>query len=214
MKKFKKLISIILVTIMFCGCLLTEGFAEGEALLGDIDGDGKISTKDARSVLRMASGVDPENLALADLDGDGFVSVEDAVKTLYEATNIGGVVIPDKNGENYLSDEPDNEFIKIIAKAYDIDEEALVAIYSVPDSGTNYVLQFGNKGTSFNKKYPKNADNLVMVYHIGIAPKREISYTDGKLTGGKHHNCTASEGWMVFGLVKTEVMAQYPTYFN
>ena len=214
MKKIKKISAILLSLITCIGSLCMSVSAEDTVLLGDIDGDGTVSTEDARTVLRMASGIEAENLELADLDGDGYVTVEDAIKTLYEATNIGGVVIPDKNGENMLSDEADNDYIVLIAEQYNLDPASLVAIYSVPDSGTNYVLEFNNTGTIFNKKYEKSADNLKRVYHIGVAPKREISYTDGKLTGGEHYNCTASEGWMVFRLVKTEVMAQYPTYFK
>lgn len=214
MKKIKKILSLLLSVFVLVGCLCVSSSAVDSVILGDIDGDGTVSTGDARMVLRMASGIEAEDLTLADVDGDGYVTVEDAIKTLYEATNIGGVIIPDKNGDNFLDDKATNEFIKIIANKYNLDPASLVAIYSVPDSGTNYVLQFGNTGTALNKKYEKSADNLVKVYHIGVAPKREISYTDGKLTGGEHYNCTASEGWMVFKLVKTEVMAQYPTYFK
>ena len=214
MRISKKVFALLLSLVMMLSCFAVCAFAEDSVLLGDVDGDGKVSIDDARMVLRMASGIENEDITVADLDGDGYVTVEDAIKTLYEATNIGGVIIPDKNGDNFLDDKATNEFIKLIANKYNLDPASLVAIYSVPDSGTNYVLQFGNTGTALNKKYEKSADNLVKVYHIGVAPEREISYTNGKLTGGEHYNCTASEGWMVFKLVKTEVMAQYPTYFK
>lgn len=125
-----------------------------------------------------------------------------------------GIVIPDKNGDNFLTDAPNNEFIKLIADTYNLDPASLVAIYSVPDSGTNYVLEFKGSGLLGNKPpYEKSVDNLKKVYHIGVAPEREISYTDGKITFGDHYNCDVAEGVIVFNLVKTTVMEQYPDYF-
>ncbi len=212
MKNFKRVLSALMAVVIVFSCLFLVASAEGTTIAGDVSGDGKLTTEDARMVLKMACGVSAE-VSAADINGDGIVSVEDAITVLYEATNIGGVVIPDKNGENFLDDKPSNEFIKLIADTYNLDPDSLVAIYSVPDSGTNYVLQFGNTGGVFIKQYEKSAENLVKVYHIGIAPERKISYTDGKLTGGSHYNCTAAEGWMVFSLVKSDVMAQYPSYF-
>ncbi len=215
MIKVKRVISLLLSLVMIFGCMCVTSFAEGEAVLkGDFDGDGKYTTTDAHNILRMAAGIIPENVELCDITGDGYVTAKDAIQVLYEATNIGGVVIPDKNGENKLDDRNTNQFIVLISETYNVDPDSLVAIYSEPDSGTNYVLQFGNTGTIFNKKYEKSADNLVRVYHIGLAPARTISYTDGKLTGGTHYNCTASEGWMVFRLIKSDVMPQYPSYFK
>lgn len=213
MKKTKKLLSFLIASLMLFSCFIVVSSAEGTTLKGDMNGDGEYTLEDARIVLKMAAGVLPEDVDNADMNGDGYVSVDDAIQVLYEATNIGGVVIPDKNGENELNDKPTNEFIVLISETYNIDPEALVAIYSVPDSGTNYVLQFGESGGLFNKEYEKSADNLVRVYHIGLAPSRTISYTDGKLSGGTHYNCTAAEGWMTFKLIKSEVMPQYPTYF-
>ena len=211
-KKFKFLSLFLCSVILFCS-LSIVAFAEGEngeLILGDIDRSGKVDSQDAREILKMASGIIEENITVADMNGDGIISVDDATQALVKATNIGGVVIPNKNGDNYLSDDPNNEFIKLIASTYNIDKNALVAIYSVPDSGTNYVLQFKGKGL-LNKTYEKSPDNLYRVYHIGLAPERTISYTSG-LTG--NYNCSAGEGALVFNLVKTKVMTQYPDYFE
>ncbi len=217
MKRFIKPLSIILCITLCFGAFSVCALAEGEEtkpVLGDVNGDGELTTDDARIVLRMACGIDDENISLADVNGDGIVSVSDAIKVLRDATTIGNVVIPDKNGDNFLDDNPNNEFIKLISETYDIPTEALVAIYSVPDSGTNYVLQFKKKLLS--DEYNKTTSGLEKVYHIGIAPERKISYTDGALLEGSshHYNCTAAEGWITFNLVKNEVMAQYPTYFK
>ena len=211
MKKTSKLLSFLLCLVVFLSSLSVVAFAEGDVLLGDVDGNGTVDTQDAREILKMASCIIPENLAIADMNGDGVVSVEDAIMALSKASNTGGVVIPDKNGDNYLSDDPNNEFIDLIADTYDVDKKALVAIYSVPDSGTNYVLQF--KKGFLDKTYEKSPDNLDKVYHIGLAPERTISYTSGNLFIG-NYNCSGAEGMLVFNLVQTKVMPQYPDYFE
>ncbi len=212
MKKMSKLLSVFLCILLLLSSLSVVAFAEGEALLGDVDGNGTVDTQDAREILRMASRIIPEDLAVADMNGDGVVSVDDALSALVKASGTSGVVIPDKNGENFLSDDPNNEFIDLIADTYNVDKKALVAIYSVPDSGTNYVLEFKSSGL-INKTYEKSPDNLKRVYHIGLAPERAISYTSGSLLTG-NHNCTAAEGILVFNLVQTQVMPQYPDYFE
>lgn len=215
MKKKFKFLSLFLCSVILFSSLSIVAFAEGEngeLILGDVDRSGKVDTQDAREILKMASGIIEENITVADMNGDGIISVEDATQALVKATNIGGVVIPNKNGDNYLSDDPNNEFIKLIASTYNIDTKALVAIYSVPDSGTNYVLQFKASGV-LNKTYEKSPDNLYRVYHIGLAPERTVSYTSGNLITG-NYNCEGAEGMLVFNLVKTKVMPQYPEYFE
>ena len=211
MKKTSKIISLLLCVAFLVSTLSVIAFAEGEKILGDVDGSGTVDTQDAREILKMASCIIPADSEVADMNGDGIVSVDDAIQALTKASNTGGVVIPDKNGENYLSDDPNNEFIDLIADTYDVDKNALVAIYSVPDSGTNYVLQFKAKGL-VNKTYEKSPDNLYRVYHIGLAPERTISYTSGNLVTG-NYNCSGAEGMLVFNLVQTKVMQQYPDYF-
>lgn len=245
MKKMKKILSVILCVVLLVLSFSTTSFAEGEGagdfvLVGDVDGNGKIETVDARLVLRAAANIDAlseDKIEAADANFDGVISLDDALIILKAAVDIAvdngsggttepeepdnsggdnsddtsGIVIPDKNGDNFLSDSRDNEFIKLISSKYNLDPASLVAIYSLPDSGTNYVLRFGGNS---KKGYKKSADNLEYVYHIGVAPERKISYTNGKtLIGADHYNCTAAEGIMVFNLVKTKVMEQYPDYF-
>ena len=210
-RKFKISAFLLCLCILFSTISITA-FAEGEVVKGDVDGNGAVDTADARIVLQMAAGIVEADLTVADMNDDGIISVQDALDALYKASNIGGVVIPDKNGDNYLSDDPNNEFIRLIASTYNVDKNALVAIYSVPDSGTNYVLQFKKSGL-FGSTYEKSPDNLYRVYHIGNAPERTISYTSGSLFTG-NYNCSAAEGLIVFNLVKTEVMPLYPDYFT
>lgn len=212
MKKMFKISALLLCFSLLLSVISLTAFAEGEVLKGDVDGNGAVDTVDARIILQMAASITEPDLTTADMNDDGVISLQDALDALYKASNIGGVVIPDKNGENYLSDDPNNEFIKLIASKYNVDTKALVAIYSVPDSGTNYVLQF-KKDSLFGDTYEKSPDNLYRVYHIGLAPERTISYTSGNLVTG-NYNCSGAEGMLVFNLVKTKVMPQYPDYFT
>lgn len=221
MRKILKISSLVLCFVLLLSSFSIVAFAEGETneeetiLLGDMDLNGKVETSDARLILRLAANMEiatDDMLLMGDMNSDGVITVEDAVLALKQAISIGGVVIPDKNGENYLTDDPNNEFIKLISETYDIDPAALVAIYSVPDTGTNYVLRF--KKSLIGNKYEKSVDNLDYVYHIGAAPEREISYTNGQLILGDHYNCEPAEGVLVFNLVQSTVMEQYPDYFE
>ena len=213
MKVNFRLASLLLaLSVLLCSLSITVFAEDDTVLLGDVDGNGKVNTQDAREILRMASYISQPDFATADMDSDGVISISDVMLALEKASNVGGVDIPDANGQNYLSDSASNEFIKLISSKYGVDSKALVAIYSVPDSGTNYVLQF--KKSLVGSTYKKSPDNLERVYHIGAAPERVISYTNGKLLLGDHYNCEAAEGVLVFNLVKTSVMEQYPDYFE
>lgn len=218
MKKSLKIIAFALCAAVLTASFSLTAFAETEEtdiVLGDMNSDGKVDTDDARLILRVAAGMEKPTddfLLRGDMNGDGVLSVEDAVSALRKAADVSGVVIPDKNGENFLTDDPNNEFIKLIANTYKLDTASLVAIYSEPDTGTNYVLRF--KKSLLGNTYEKSVDNLAYVYHIGKAPERKISYTNGQLILGDHYNCEAAEGVMVFNLVQTMVMEQYPDYFK
>ena len=214
--KFRVVSLLLTLSLLLCTFSVTAFADESTVLLGDVDGNGKVDTQDARAILRMASCIDAPDLSVADMNSDGIISLDDVMEALTKASNVGGnvggVEIPDANGENFLSDSASNEFIKLVSQKFGVDSKSLVAIYSVPDSGTNYVLQF--KKSLVGSTYKKSPDNLERVYHIGVAPERAISYTNGKLLLGDHYNCEAAEGVLVFNLVKTSVMEQYPNYFE
>lgn len=59
---------------------------EAPVVLGDVDGDGKITAADARLILRAAVGLEMLDAAMADLDGDGKISAADAREALRIAT--------------------------------------------------------------------------------------------------------------------------------
>ncbi len=114
-----------------------------------------------------------------------------------------------KNGENILSDHYSNEFIKLVSNQYGVDTDLLVAIYSEPDTGNNFVLQFdGSKDSSGN--IIKSPDTLEKVYQIDL--DRNIKIATGTQTGNV--GVSYAEGMFCFNMVKTLVMEQYPNYFT
>ncbi len=114
-----------------------------------------------------------------------------------------------KNGDNMLSDHYDNQYIKLVAGEYDVDTDLLVAIYSVPDTGNNFVLEFdGTKDASGN--YVKSPDTLKTVYQIDLERNIKVATSSGVGNVGVSY----AEGLFCFNMVKTLVMEQYPDYFT
>ena len=113
------------------------------------------------------------------------------------------------NGENVLSDHHENKFIKKISLDYGVDSDLLVAIYSEPDTGNNFVLQFSGK-TDSTGSIIKSPDTLTKVYQIDKNGGVKIA------TGQQSGNVGVSyaEGLFCISMIKTVVMEQYPDYFT
>ena len=85
MKRYLHIVVSLILCISFCSALAVDSSA---ALSGDLDGDGKVTTVDARIILQIAAGhITPttDRKKLADMNGDGVVSVVDAREALYDA---------------------------------------------------------------------------------------------------------------------------------
>lgn len=146
---------------------------------------------------------------------DGFVDVQNNVATT-SANKQDTVYNPvkdyeslSKNGDNQLSDHHNNKFIKLVNEKYKVDKELLVAIYSEPDTGSNFVLEFSGKKDS-DGNIIKSPDTLVKVY--AIDKNKNISVATGKTTG--NIGVSYAEGTLCFNMMKTIVMPQYPEYFT
>ena len=57
---------------------------------GDVDMDGKVTSEDARIILRAAVGLESAELERADLDGDGKITASDAREALKKAVETEG----------------------------------------------------------------------------------------------------------------------------
>ena len=62
---------------------------EPPTIQGDLNGDGKVSVADARSMLVAIAGGNDDNqyIAIADLNGDGKLSIADARSLLVKIAN-------------------------------------------------------------------------------------------------------------------------------
>ena len=205
MKKRNTILSLMLSVIFAFSCFSLSVFAEDTTVvLGDIDGDGEVKVADARAVLSMAAGITSADVTKADMDGDGIVSLADARAVL--AISIDLFELPEKTGDNLISDDPNNEFIKLVSTKYDVDSKALVAIYAVPDQGNNFVLEF--KKTT--KGYSRSPDDLKKIYQIDLDRNINIATKTGVGCVG----CTVAESILMFSLVKKVIMPEFPDYFD
>lgn len=88
MNRILQLISVMLLCAFFVGA---TPIAASAALPGDLDGDGKVTTVDARIILKAASGhisSDKINKSVADMDKDGIITSEDARLILISSTGL------------------------------------------------------------------------------------------------------------------------------
>lgn len=186
-------------------------------------------TSSVHTVIVAESGVDDQTAALETVESSTIFGEEAGarpsngvvVKPTYAIDNKATTSATTKNaaveyyeqlspkGTNILSDNCENEFIKLISETYDVDCDLLVAIYSVPDNGDNFVLQFnGAKDSKGN--YIKSPDTLKKIYQIDKS--KNVKIATGKTIGNV--GVSYGESVLCFNMIKTVVMEQYPDYFT
>lgn len=89
MKRFICLLIALILCVPFCADMT---IAHAETVLGDVDSDGKLTTKDALKVLKFASyqliPTDAEK-ALSDMNSDGEITTDDVYLILYDLIGPG-----------------------------------------------------------------------------------------------------------------------------
>lgn len=71
-----------------------------------------------------------------------------------------------KTGDSVFTDDKNNKYLSAVAKKYNIDTDNLAAIYTIPDTNGNIVLEFdGSKDE--NGKRIRNESTLIAIYSIG-----------------------------------------------
>lgn len=95
--------------------------------------------------------------------------------------------VPEANGTMEVDLSEDNEYIQIVVSERDIDSELLVAVYSVPESGQNYVFEFSAAGAE-----NRTAENIRRVYLIDSSGK--IAYVSAA-SSSEAENVSVVENW-------------------
>lgn len=163
----------------------------------DAEGSTVIVTEPTQPVTQTPQ----EDQTESDQQGDSDTQGETSFKEYYESLS--------PNGVNNLSDNPDNEFIALISEKYDVNPELLVAIYSVPDTGTNYVIEFKDSRDD-NGDIIKSPDTLRKLYYIDKNKNIEVATPSGIGNEG----VSKDEGRLVIAMVTTMVMKQHSDYFT
>lgn len=122
------------------------------------------------------------------------------------STNVDlSIELPSANGKMEVDTSRGNKFTVIVSDERKIDAAYLVAVYSVPDSGQNYVFEFSSKTG-------RSADDLRRVYLIDA---------NGKITGvaaknaSEKENVSSVENWFCMNvLIKKLIFPAVENEFN
>lgn len=108
------------------------------------------------------------------------------------------ISMPERNGTMETDTSPRNKYIMIVNKNRDIDTSLLAAVYSVPESGQNYVIEFyDDEG--------RDADDIRRVYLIDSDGKI-VSVT--AVSAKEKENLSSVENWFSMNVLIKEVI--YP----
>lgn len=124
-------------------------------------------------------------------------TVKEETTSVQTVTEVDlSISMPAKNGTIETDLSPENKFIKIVCDKKGIDAKLLAAVYSVPDSGQNYVFEFYDSDTF-------TADNLRRVYLID---------SQGNITGiaaadsSEKENISTVENWFSMNVLIKELI--------
>ena len=122
---FKRFITVLtVISLLFS--IMSLGFASNaayteEILYGDVNGDGVVDTKDARSALELASGLtlleDEAQLTRSDVNFDGYITIFDARQILRGAAGLATL-------------QPSGAFSGFDGGGIFSDEDSLVAFFN------------------------------------------------------------------------------------
>lgn len=106
------------------------------------------------------------------------------------------ITMPEANGKMQVETSPSNKYIAAIADEEGIDEAFLAAVFSVPESGQNYVFEFKSKNL-------RSADNIRRVYLLDSACKIiSVAASDSS----ERKNISATENWFCMNVLIKKVI--------
>lgn len=214
------LVGVIVITVVIAGMIKDNGgFASKEDT--SLYSRSEITTTEKTTLINWdetvgASDGDQQNPnSVANGNSNGNAEAGDGVTvppTTKKSDNYDPIAEYEKltkNGDNVLSDHHNNKYIKLVSERFNVDKELLVAIYSEPDTGNNFVLEFSGKRDE-DGNVIKSPDTLTKVYSID--KNKNIAVATGKTTG--NIGVSYAEGTLCFNMIKVIVMPQYPEYFT
>lgn len=111
-----------------------------------------------------ASGDSPTSSENSDITVSMSSAAPQISQTIAENADL---TLPPPNGKMYVDISESNKFIQIVHAEYKIDAKLLSAVYALPDTGQNYVLEWNGK-TDSNGKIIRNADTLRRCFLIDV----------------------------------------------
>ncbi len=175
MKKYI-IVFVLLLLLVLGGCKREYVYVAGTtADSDDITSDVAAETTTRQITVESTS----EEITFFEEITEEVTSAESAETTESAMTEIDLTIeMPDKNGTMVVDTSSDNKFVKEVNKSRKIGSDKLVAVYSVPESGQNYVFEFMDaKG--------RKVDDLRRVYLLD---------ENCKITGVAASSSTEKEG--------------------
>ena len=195
MRKLLPVIAVITAALALCGC----SFFVTEFETGTSDAASDYTYYTSPTYTTAPTSASYTQLPSVPLPTDTTASAPQstaAAPTTGVATTAEGEIdlsiqLPDANGTMEVSLDPSNKFIKAVHNARGVDTSLLAAVYSVPESGQNYVLEFSSAGK-------RTADDLRRVYLL-TADGAITSVAASKNT--ERENLSATENWFCMNVL-------------
>lgn len=154
------LLSVILSVAFLAGCAKKNNFPEITSDLCSVsvsEEEPKISvneektsaicetdsTSETFSVRETQDGTCKSDVEISVTASDVELSTEEASEKNTTAVDLS-ISMPQKNGTMKTDVSPDNKFISAVHNKRKINKALLAAVFSVPESGQNYVFEFKN----------------------------------------------------------------------
>ncbi|MBR5496722.1 MAG: trypsin-like peptidase domain-containing protein [Clostridia bacterium] len=215
MKRLKVLIVLCIVAVF------AFGISASAAYLGDVDGNGKITASDARSILRVAANIasfDADKKAMADINSDNKITASDARKVLRMAANLenkieipdGGTVTPPADDKPLTAVEvhniaskytvevnaENNQYVSTGSGFFISDDGQVVTNYHVIDGMyTITVTDYNNNTYKVDEVLAFDADMDIAVLKVDAVSTPAVLNTDVPETGSDAYTLGSSKGF-------------------
>ncbi|NMP37779.1 MAG: hypothetical protein GX051_06595 [Clostridiales bacterium] len=160
------------------------------------------STEDASG---DSSGDSVSTRAPSGHSGNLVVTGDETNEIVYDDGTVRAVITVEKTGDNIITTDRENKYIKAIVEKYKVNPDYLVAIYTEPESDNNMVYEFDG-ALKDDGTYLRSPDNMVRLYTVTADLKIEKAEADVSVRNLKK--------WFSVQLAKGIIMEQHPDVFD